>query len=184
LYCNLAGLDRRVNPFQFTAQSGKLYVLSPVSKPMSASVNKAILVGNLGKDPEIRYLPSGKAVANFSIATSETWKDKTTGEKKEKSEWHNIVIFDKLAEICGQYLKKGSSVYIEGKITTEKYQDKTTGADKYATKIIANEMRMLGSKDGGSPSKDRPSPAPAAPTAADQAAQAAGFDDLKDDIPF
>ena len=92
---------------------------------MSASVNKAILVGNLGKDPEIRYLPSGKAVANFSIATSESWKDKTTGEKKEKSEWHNIVIFDKLAEICGQYLKKGSSVYIEGKITTEKYQDKT-----------------------------------------------------------
>jgi single-strand DNA-binding protein len=151
---------------------------------MSSSVNKAILVGNLGKDPEIRYLPSGKAVANFSIATSETWKDKTTGEKKEKSEWHNIVIFDKLAEICGQYLKKGSSVYIEGKITTEKYQDKTTGADKYTTKIIANEMRMLGSKDGGSPSKDRPVPAPAAPPAADQAAQAAGFDDLNSDIPF
>lgn len=154
---------------------------------MSASVNKAILIGNLGKDPEIRYLPSGKAVANFSIATSESWKDKTTGEKQEKTEWHNIVIFDKLAEICGQYLKKGSSVFIEGKLTTEKWQDKKTGEDKYTTKIIANEMRMLGSKDGGGQSQGRPSPAPAAPagaTATDQAAQAAGFDDLKDDIPF
>lgn len=154
---------------------------------MSASVNKAILIGNLGKDPEIRYLPSGKAVANFSIATSESWKDKTTGEKQEKTEWHNIVIFDKLAEICGQYLKKGSSVFIEGKLTTEKWQDKKTGEDKYTTKIIANEMRMLGSKDGGGQSQGRPSPDPAAPagaTATDQAAQAAGFDDLKDDIPF
>lgn len=152
---------------------------------MSASVNKAILVGNLGKDPEIRYLPSGKAVANFSIATSESWKDKTTGEKKEKSEWHNIVIFDKLAEICGQYLKKGSSVYIEGKITTEKYQDKTTGADKYATKIIANEMRMLGGKnDGGGPSQDRQKPAPSAPAGAAAGAGQANAAELDDEIPF
>lgn len=152
---------------------------------MSASVNKAILVGNLGKDPEIRYLPSGKAVANFSIATSESWKDKTTGEKKEKSEWHNIVIFDKLAEICGQYLKKGSSVYIEGKITTEKYQDKTTGADKYATKIIANEMRMLGGKnDGGGPSQDRQKPTPSAPAGAAAGAAQANAAELDDEIPF
>lgn len=151
---------------------------------MSASVNKAILIGNLGKDPEMRYLPSGKAVANFSIATSESWKDKTTGEKKEKSEWHNIVIFDKLAEICGQYLKKGSSVYLEGKITTEKYQDKATGADRYTTKIIANEMRMLGGKNDGSAPQERSGSAPAAKQASsspEEQAKAAGFDD---EIPF
>ncbi len=152
---------------------------------MSASVNKAILVGNLGKDPEIRYLPSGKAVANFSIATSESWKDKATGEKKEKTEWHNIVIFDKLAEICGQYLKKGSSVYIEGKITTEKYQDKTTGADRYTTKIIASEMRMVGGKnDGGGPSPDRQKPAPSAPAGAAAGAGQANAAELDDEIPF
>lgn len=112
-------------------------------------VNKAILVGALGNDPEIRYMPNGNAVANFSIATNETWKDKQTGQQKEKTEWHNIVIFGKLAEICGEYLRKGSSVYLEGKITTEKYQDKSTGQDRYSTKIVCNEMQMLGGKQQG-----------------------------------
>ena len=113
-----------------------------------ASVNKAILVGNLGKDPEIRYMPNGDAVCSFSIATSEQWTDKNSGEKREQTEWHNIVTFRKLAEICGKYLAKGSSVYIEGKIKTEKWQDKE-GNDRYTTKIIADEMRMLGGKRDG-----------------------------------
>ena len=112
-------------------------------------VNKAILVGALGNDPDIRYMPNGNAVANFSIATNETWKDKNTGQQQEKTTWHNIVIFGKLAEICGEYLRKGSQVYLEGKITTEKYQDKNTGEDKYSTKIVCNEMQMLGGKPQG-----------------------------------
>lgn len=149
-----------------------------------SSVNKAILIGKLGKDPEMRYMPSGKAVANFSIATSESWKDKTTGEKQEKTEWHNIVVFDKLAEVCGQYLKKGAQVYIEGKITTEKWQDKTTGADKYTTKIIANEMRMLGSKkdaEGNGHTNNSPSYDNQAPS---RPAAGGGGDALDDEIPF
>ena len=114
-----------------------------------ASLNKVLLIGNLGKDPESRYLPSGGAVCNFSIATTENWKDKNTGEKQEKTEWHNIVMYNKLAEIAGQYLKKGSSVYLEGKLQTSKWQDKNTGADRYKTEIVADQMQMLGGKDRG-----------------------------------
>ena len=110
-----------------------------------ASVNKAILIGNLGKDPELKFLPSGQPVANFSIATSEKWKDKSTGETKEQTEWHNIIMFGKLAEIAGQYLKKGSSVFVEGRLQTRKWQDKN-GQDRYTTEIIANEMKMLGGR--------------------------------------
>ena len=109
-----------------------------------ASVNKWIGIGNLGRDPEVRYMPSGKAVASFSIACSESWKDKTTGEKQERTEWVNISCFDKLAEICGQYLKKGSQVYVEGKLKTDKYQK--DGQDHYSTKVIISDMRMLGKK--------------------------------------
>ena len=112
---------------------------------MSRGVNKAILVGHLGKDPEVRYAPSGKAIANITVATSEQWKDKNTGEKQEKTEWHRVVAFGRLAEIMGEYLRKGAQVYIEGKIQTRKWQDKE-GADRYTTEIVANEMQMLGSR--------------------------------------
>jgi single-strand DNA-binding protein len=114
---------------------------------MARGINKAILVGNLGKDPETRYLPSGKAVTNFSIATSESWKDKQTGEQKEQTEWHNIVMYDRLAEIAAEYLRKGSQVYVEGRLRTRKWQDKE-GRDRYTTEIIANEMQMLGARGG------------------------------------
>lgn len=115
---------------------------------MARGVNKVILVGNCGKDPETRYMPSGGAVTNISIATSESWKDKQSGETKERTEWHNVVFFNRLGEIAGEYLKKGSQVYIEGSLRTEKYTGKD-GTDKYSTKIVANEMQMLGGRGGG-----------------------------------
>ena len=115
---------------------------------MARGINKVILVGNLGKDPETRYMPSGKAVTNFRIATSESWKDKQTGEQKEQTEWHNIVMYDRLAEIAAEYLRKGSQVYVEGRLRTRKWQDKE-GRDRYTTEIIANEMQMLGGRAGG-----------------------------------
>ncbi|MDA3870626.1 MAG: single-stranded DNA-binding protein [Gammaproteobacteria bacterium] len=115
---------------------------------MARGVNKVILVGNCGKDPETRYIPSCGAVTNISIATSESWKDKQSGETKERTEWHNVVFFNRLGEIAGEYLKKGSQVYIEGSLRTEKYTGKD-GTDKYSTKIIANEMQMLGGRGGG-----------------------------------
>ncbi|MDX2426545.1 MAG: single-stranded DNA-binding protein [Cycloclasticus sp.] len=148
----------------------------------SRGVNKVILVGNLGKDPEVRYMPNGGAVASITVATSESWKDKSTGQPVEKTEWHNVVFYRKLAEIVGQYLKKGSKVYIEGSLKTSKWQDKETGADRYKTEIVANEMQMLDSRGGGSAefspksSNDNFSSAPAQPTAA--------MDDFDDDIPF
>ena len=108
-------------------------------------VNKVILVGTCGKDPETKYTAGGKAITNLSIATSESWKDKATGEKKEQTEWHNLTFFDKLAEIAGEYLKKGSLVYVEGKLKTDKYKDKE-GVERYSTKVIVNEMKMLGGK--------------------------------------
>lgn len=120
---------------------------------MARGVNKVILVGNLGKDPEVRYMPSGGAVANVTIATSESWKDKQTGEQRDRTEWHNVVFYNRLAEIVGEYLKKGSQAYIEGSLRTRKWQDKN-GQDRYTTEIIANEMQMLGSR-GGSGSYDR-----------------------------
>jgi single-strand DNA-binding protein len=112
-------------------------------------VNKVILVGNLGRDPEVRYLPSGGAVANVTIATSEAWRDKTSGQMQEQTEWHRVVFYGKLAEIAGEYLKKGSKVYVEGSLHTRKWQDKQTGQDKYSTEIKANTMQMLDSRQGG-----------------------------------
>lgn len=152
------------------------------------SVNKVILVGRLGKDPEVRYMTNGEAVANATLATSENWKDKS-GEKQEKTEWHNLVFYRRLAEIAGEYLKKGSQVYVEGKIQTRKWQDKETGKDRYTTEIIVNEMQMLGSKSGGAGSfevveNQSAAPARSAPAAKPAAAPKSNFDNFDDDIPF
>ena len=155
-----------------------------------ASVNKVILVGNLGRDPETRYMPDGGAITNFSIATTDTWKDKA-GEKQEKTEWHRISTFQRLAEIAGEYLKKGSQVYIEGRLQTRKWTDKD-GVEKYTTEIIADKMQMLGSRqgmggDGGGDSARSSSggaPSGAAKSAASAKGGAAKFDDFEDDIPF
>ncbi len=153
-----------------------------------ASLNKVMLIGNLGRDPEVRYLPSGEAVANFSIATTETWKDKA-GQRQEKTEWHRIVLYRRLAEIAGEYLKKGSQVYIEGRIETKKWQDKD-GQERQNIEIVGSEMKMLtgaGQKpDGGdapmvSP-EDRAARAVAKARAVEQGA--AGIDNMDDDIPF
>ena len=147
-----------------------------------ASVNKAIIVGNLGKDPEVRYTASGEAMCNITVATSEHWKDKATGEKKELTEWHRISFFGKLAEICGQYLKKGSQVYVEGSIRTRKWTDKD-GQERYTTEIRGDEMKMLGSKsDGGQRNQDS-EPTDYAPAPAKNKPKPS-FDDLGDDIPF
>ena len=145
-----------------------------------ASVNKAILIGNLGKDPEQRFMPNGDAVCNFSIATTESYKDRD-GNKQEKTEWHNITIYGKLAEIASQYLKKGSSVYLEGKLQTRKWQDKQTGTDRYTTEIVADQMQMLGGKDRGysAPAGDS-QPAPQQRSAAPQPQR----NDFDEDIPF
>ena len=114
-----------------------------------ASVNKVILVGNLGRDPEVRYSPDGAAICNVSIATTSQWKDKASGERREETEWHRVVMYNRLAEIAGEYLKKGRSVYIEGRLKTRKWQDKDTGADRYSTEIVADQMQMLGGREGG-----------------------------------
>lgn len=116
---------------------------------MARGINKVILIGNLGGEPEVRYMPSGSAVANITLATSEAWKDKQTGEQHDRTEWHRVVFFNRLAEIVGEYLHKGSKIYVEGRLQTEKWQDKTTGQDRYTTKIIASEMQMLDGKGGG-----------------------------------
>ena len=144
-----------------------------------AGINKVIIVGNLGKDPEVSYIPSGAAVAKFSVATSETWKDKTTGEKKERTEWHRIVAWDKLGEICGKYLSKGRQVYIEGKLQTHSYDDKE-GVKRYVTEIIAQDVQFLGGnrdssdsgRSGGGPAQREPTGGGRGPAAGD------------DDIPF
>ena len=152
-----------------------------------ASANKVIIVGNLGKDPETRYAPSGDAVTNIVVATTETWKDKASGEKREATEWHRVVFFGKLAEIADQYLKKGSQVYLEGKLKTRKWQDKD-GQDRYTTEINADEMKMLGSKgDGQQQEGQRPQQTQQRPPANTQRkpqGQAGGFSDMDDDIPF
>jgi single-strand DNA-binding protein len=127
-----------------------------------ASVNRVILIGNLGKDPEVRYTQAGKAIANITVATSESWKDKATGEKHEKTEWHRVSFFDKLAEIVGQYLKKGSSIYLEGRLQTREWQDKE-GNKRYTTEIVGSEMKMLGGKKDGESSAPSKAPAPSAP---------------------
>lgn len=176
-----------------------------------ASVNKVILVGNLGRDPEVRFMPNGEAVCNFSIATTDSWKDKA-GAKQERTEWHNIVMYRKLAEIAGEYLKKGRPVYVEGRLQTRKWQTKE-GQDRYTTEIIADQMQMLGGRDGGSsnasydggmdqssgggdegynqaPSNQgqaRQSSAPAKQASTETTkpvSSGSGFDDFEDDIPF
>lgn len=147
-----------------------------------ASLNKATIIGNLGKDPETRYAPSGDAITNITVATTETWKDKATGEKKESTEWHRIVFFGRLAEIAAQYLRKGSQVYIEGRLQTRKWQDKD-GQDRYTTEIRGDEMKMLGGKaEGGTPSQ--PASKPAAKPQPAAASHGGGFDSMDDDIPF
>jgi single-strand DNA-binding protein len=151
----------------------------------SRGVNKVILIGNLGQDPEVRYMPNGGAVTNFSLATSETWKDKNTGEQQERTEWHRVVMFRRLAEIAGEYLKKGSKVYIEGKLQTRKWQDQQ-GNDRYTTEIVADQMQMLDSRGGGSADfASRGDNAQGAAPAQSGAPAAAPVDNsYDDDIPF
>jgi len=153
----------------------------------SRGVNKVILVGNLGKDPEVKYMPNGTAVANATLATSETWKDKQTGEQKEKTEWHRITFYRRLAEIAGEYLRKGSKVYIEGRLQTRKWQG-NDGQDRYTTEIIADQMQMLDSRGGGSTGYEAPSQSAqktqAAPQQAPQAAVPMDSEFLDEDIPF
>lgn len=151
-----------------------------------ASLNKVQLIGNLGADPETRYLPNGDAVCNIRLATTESWKDKNSGEKKESTEWHRVVFFRKLAEIAGQYLKKGASVYIEGSIKTRKWQDKD-GKDQYTTEIQADEMLMLGGKQSGgtAPSQHQQDKSNGyQPQGGSPKKHGGGFDDMSDDIPF
>jgi len=148
-----------------------------------ASVNKVILIGNLGKDPETRYMSNGDAVTNITLATTDTWKDKN-GEKQEKTEWHRVTFYRKLAEIAGEYLKKGRSVYIEGRLETRKWTDKN-GVERYTTDIIASDMKMLGNRSGSgsfeSPDHEEDNSASSRPSSAKGAS---GFDDMDDDIPF
>ena len=165
-----------------------------------ASVNKVILLGNCGRDPEVRYLPSGQAVANVSIATSTKRKDKNSGETVEDTQWHRVTFYDRLAEIAGEYVKKGRPIYVEGRLKYGTYTDKTTGVEKNTVDIIATEMQLLGAREGmggpsgggddegGAPAR-RPAAAPrpaasAAPTGKPAAKPASGFDDMDDDIPF
>ena len=159
-----------------------------------ASVNKVILMGNLGRDPEVRYSPDGAAVCNVSIATTSSWKDKNSGERREETEWHRVVFYNRLAEIAGEYLKKGRPVYVEGRIKTRKWQNKE-GVDQYTTEVVADNMQLLGGRDGGDGGSSggneggsgAPRPAARAQQAARPAAPAAGganVSDMDDDIPF
>jgi single-strand DNA-binding protein len=173
-----------------------------------ASVNKVIIVGNLGKDPEVRYMPSGSAICNVNVATTRQWKNKDSGEKMEETDWHRIVFFDRLAEIAGEYLKKGRSVYVEGRLRTRKWTDKE-GKDQYTTEIVATEMQMLGGREGmgggnagggeeegggggyesrgeqrAAPQRSAPAPRPSAPASRPASKPATGFDNMDDDIPF
>ncbi|MFT6790852.1 MAG: single-strand DNA-binding protein [Cellvibrionaceae bacterium] len=161
---------------------------------MARGINKVILVGNLGQDPEVRYLPSGAAVTNISIATTESWKDKQTGQQQDRTEWHRVVFFNRLAEIAGEYLKKGSQIYLEGKLQTRKWQDQG-GQDRYTTEIVGSELQMLGARpgtqeytsqqpttpmsQGSAASSGSPSSAPAP-----KSQTAPAMDQFDDDIPF
>ena len=159
---------------------------------MARGINKVILVGNLGRDPEMRYTPSGTAVANVTIATTDAWKDKQSGDKQERTEWHRVVFFNRLAEIVGEYLKKGSQVYVEGRLQTRKWQDQG-GQDRYTTEIVANDMQMLGGRDSASasgmgqsapPREAKSSGSAPAAAAAAPAENTGAFEDFDDDIPF
>jgi len=147
-----------------------------------ASVNKVILLGNLGRDPEVRYSADGAAVCNIAVATTSNWKDKNSGERREETEWHRIVFYNRLAEIAGEYLKKGKPVYVEGRLKTRKWQNKE-GVDQYTTEVVADSMQLLGGRDDDSPRQQAPAPqqrqAPAP-----QRQPAASMDDMSDDIPF
>jgi single-strand DNA-binding protein len=169
-----------------------------------ASINKVILIGNLGRDPEVRYTPSGAAVCNLRLATTRNWKNRDTGERQEETEWHSVVLYDRQAEVAGEYLKKGRPVYIEGRLKTRKWQDKD-GNDRYTTEIVADSMQLLGGREGGGggggggdegggygggrdmeeggAASRRPAPAPRAP-APRPAPRSSGVDDMDDDIPF
>jgi single-strand DNA-binding protein len=158
-----------------------------------ASVNKVILIGNVGRDPETRYSPNGGAICNLSIATTRNWKDKASGEKREETEWHRVVFYDRLAEIVGEYVKKGRSLYVEGRLKTRKWQDKD-GVEKYTTEIIAEEMQLLGSRDGGGGGggfegggggySREPAQGAARAPAARKPAAPQDFENMDDDIPF
>ena len=157
---------------------------------MARGINKVILIGNLGQDPETRTTPGGTTVTNLRLATSESWRDKTSGEMKEQTEWHTIVMWGRLGEIGAEYLRKGSQVYIEGRLQTRKWQDKATGNDRYSTEIVASEMQMLGGRGGGTgatETRDKRDPASegSAPSAGDTGrSKAAPAGDFDDDIPF
>ena len=157
-----------------------------------ASINKVILIGNLGRDPEVRYTPSGSAVCNLRLATTRNWKSRETGEKQEETEWHSVVLYDRQAEVAGEYLKKGRQVYIEGRLKTRKWQDKD-GNDRYTTEIVADTLQFLGSREGGGEESyggesgggsSRPAPAPRAPASRPAPKSSAGLDEMDDDIPF
>ena len=153
---------------------------------MARGINKAIIVGNLGRDPEVRYTANGNAIANITVATTESWKDKQSGERQEKTEWHRVVFFGRLAEIAGEYLKKGAQVYIEGRLQTRKWEDKS-GQERYTTEIVASEMQMLGSRGsgaGGAPDDDYSSEARSAAGSSGSSTTGGGDSDLDDDIPF
>lgn len=158
---------------------------------MARGINKVILVGNLGQDPDVRYTANGNAVTTITVATSEQWTDKQSGQKQEKTEWHKVVLYNRLAEIAGEYLKKGSQIYIEGKLRTRKWQDQN-GQDRYTTEVVGNELQMLGGKPqqqgGAAPQQDRRPPPQGrdrtAPPATGAPAGGGGFDDFDDDIPF
>jgi len=158
-----------------------------------ASINKVILIGNLGRDPEVRYTPSGAAVCNLRLATTRNWKSRDTGERQEETEWHSVVLYDRQAEVAGEYLKKGRPVYIEGRLKTRKWQDKD-GNDRYTTEIVADTMQLLGGREGGGGDdsyggdsgggSSRPAPAPRAPAPRQAPKSSAGLDEMDDDIPF
>ncbi len=158
-----------------------------------ASVNKVILVGNLGRDPEVRYSPDGAAICNISLATTSTWKDRATGERREETEWHRVVFYNRLAEIAGEYLRKGRSIYVEGRIKTRKWQDKDTGQDRYSTEVIGDQMQMLGGRGdemggggGGGDFSQAPARAPQQqrPAPTQQRPEPTNLADMDDDIPF
>lgn len=157
---------------------------------MARGINKVILIGNVGVDPDVRYMPNGNAVTTLSLATSETWKDKQTGDKQERTEWHRIVCFNRLGEIAGEYVRKGSKLYVEGSLRTRKWQDQQ-GQDRYTTEIVASDIQMLDSKGGQAPAFSEAPPAAASqqgaakkPDATSQAAAPNAFEELDDDIPF
>jgi len=177
IWLAMSGVFRRQSALRVAGNNNSIIERGPV---MARGINKVIIVGNLGGDPETRYMPSGSAVTNLTVATNESWKDKQTGEQKERTEWHKVAMFNRLAEIAAEYLRKGSQVYIEGKLRTRKWQDKE-GKDRWTTEIIADEMQMLSGRSGGGGGGSAPMNQDSGPASAP--AQA-GPDDFDDDIPF